>query len=97
MGDFNMTIDAPGYESLVGPAAPGGGRVNRMDGFVDGWVAAGHDENDGITLTWNKPGEGWRIDYCFVSASLADTVRSSWIDTAAQGSDHQPLWVDSDL
>ena len=38
-----------------------------------------------------------RIDYCFVSASLADTVRGSWIDTAAQGSDHQPLWVDSDL
>ena len=68
------------------------GRLNRLTGFVDAWVAAGHREDEGATIPAGK-----RIDYCFVSAALANRVRSSRIDAGATGSDHQPLWVDMDL
>ena len=38
-----------------------------------------------------------RIDYCFVSAGLADRVVSSRIDSKCAASDHQPLWVELDI
>ena len=37
------------------------------------------------------------LDYCFVTANLADRVRSIHIDGAADASDHQPVWIDMDL
>ena len=40
---------------------------------------------------------GRRIDYCFLSPALAARVRSCWVDMEAQGSDHQPLWVEIDF
>ena len=92
MGDFNFEWNAPEYERIVGPATTHFGRLNRLTGFVDAWVAAGHREDEGATIPAGK-----RIDYCFVSAALAHRVRSSRIDAGATGSDHQPLWVDMDL
>ncbi|MEO6748807.1 MAG: endonuclease, partial [Casimicrobiaceae bacterium] len=68
------------------------GRLNRLTGFVDAWVAAGHREDEGATLASGK-----RVDYCFVSAPLAPRVRAARIDAGATGSDHQPLWVEIDL
>jgi exonuclease III len=35
-----------------------------------------------------------RLDYAFVSASLRDRIRSCWVDCHANGSDHQPLWME---
>ncbi len=91
MGDFNFRWDSPEYARIAGAPTARYGRLNRLDGLVDAWVAAGHREDEGETI----PGE--RIDYCFISPALAPRVRASWIDISAKGSDHLPLWVDIDL
>lgn len=95
MGDFNMEPDSREYTRLAGPVSPYGGRITNPHGFVDAWVAAGHAESDGVTA--DIDGREVRLDYCFVSASLADTIRGARVDDQAAGSDHQPLWVDMDL
>jgi endonuclease/exonuclease/phosphatase family metal-dependent hydrolase len=92
MGDFNFDWDTTEYERIVGPMSAKYGRLNRVTGFVDAWVAAGHREDEGATID-----AGRRIDYCFVSATLANRVRSAWIDADATGSDHWPLWIDIEL
>jgi endonuclease/exonuclease/phosphatase family metal-dependent hydrolase len=92
LGDFNFESSAPEYDRIVGPLTAQYGRLNRLTGFVDAWVAAGHREGDGATI-----GSGRRIDFCFVSSALASRVRSCRVDTEAVGSDHQPLWVDMDV
>ena len=92
LGDFNFTCDSSEYARIAGPRSARYGRLNRLTGFVDAWVAAGGSEQGGATI-----GDGRRIDFCFVSSSLAGRVRAAHVDTAAAGSDHQPLWVDIDL
>ena len=92
MGDFNFEWQSPEYAQIVGASTTRYGRLNRLGGFVDAWTAAGHREDEGATIPSGK-----RIDYCFVSAALAHRVRSARIDSAATGSDHQPLWIDIDL
>ena len=97
MGDFNMFADSPLYDQIVGPTTPARGRMNNPEGFVDAWVAAGHDEGEGATCFSGTLSRGHRIDFCFVSASLAGHIRRAWIDEKAQGSDHQPIWTEIDL
>ena len=92
MGDFNFESNAEEYDRIVGPLSAKYGRLNRVTGFVDAWVASGHGEGEGATIP-----DGRRIDYCFVSSALASTIRSARVDAAANGSDHQPLWVEMDL
>jgi endonuclease/exonuclease/phosphatase family metal-dependent hydrolase len=92
MGDFNFEWSSPEYDRIVGPPTARFGRLNRLTGFVDAWVAAGHSENTGATIA-----SGQRIDFCFVSPSLATRVRSCRVDNDAVGSDHQPVWVETDF
>jgi endonuclease/exonuclease/phosphatase family metal-dependent hydrolase len=92
MGDFNFEWSSPEYDRIVGPPTARFGRLNRLTGFVDAWVAAGHSENTGATIS-----AGQRIDFCFVSSALASRVRSCRVDNDAVGSDHQPLWVETDF
>jgi endonuclease/exonuclease/phosphatase family metal-dependent hydrolase len=92
MGDYNFTSGTAEYDRMVGPRSERYGRLNRLEGFVDAWVAAGGDEGGGATIP-----DGRRIDFCFVSSSLAPRVRSARVDDTATGSDHQPLWVELDL
>jgi exonuclease III len=37
-----------------------------------------------------------RIDYTFVTLGLAARLKSCRIDNDADGSDHQPVWVEFD-
>jgi endonuclease/exonuclease/phosphatase family metal-dependent hydrolase len=92
MGDFNFAWRAPEYDRIVGPRSERHGRLNRLTGFVDAWVAAGRREDEGATAS-----NAERIDFCFVSAALASRVQAARIDASATGSDHQPLWMDMDL
>ncbi len=92
LGDFNFVASDEEYDRIAGPKSTRYGRLNRLGGFVDAWVAAGHAEHEGVTAD-----NGTRIDYCFVSDALAPRVRSAHVDASAVGSDHQPFWVEMDL
>jgi endonuclease/exonuclease/phosphatase family metal-dependent hydrolase len=95
MGDFNFEPDSGEYARITGPVSAYGGRITNPHGLVDAWVAAGHDEGDGVTA--DIDGRAVRLDYCFVSAGLMNTIKAARIDGGAAGSDHQPLWVEMDL
>ncbi len=103
MGDFNFAPDSDQYDMIAGPMSPNHGRLVRRDGLLDAWVAAGHGENDRVTApaVANPRERGLDtdscLDYCFVTADLADRVRGARIDSAANASDHQPVWIDVDI
>ena len=97
MGDFNMRPGRPEYELMVGEPDSVFGRRIVAHNPVDMSRLAG-DAPEG-TVTWidNKDADKRaRLDYGFVSASLAGKVKRAWIDIAAEGSDHQPVWFELD-
>jgi len=92
LGDFNMQPDSPEYEIIVATKT---GDTEPL--LTDIWA----QKNPGSSvLTWHpnpgRPGDeqSARLDYCFLTAGLAALARSSRVDEAATGSDHQPLWVE---
>lgn len=87
LGDMNFTNKDFEYETIVGPYAPGYGRLVNPQGVIDAWVAAGHDEDDGATR------DERRIDHCFASADLRDRIVDMRVDSSASGSDHLPVWI----
>ncbi len=95
LGDFNMSPDEAAYAAMVGPEDPKYGRITESNGYLDAWIHSGGDPNDGHTKF--EEGGNRRIDYAFVSTGLADKVQAVWVDRKAQGSDHQPLWLEIDL
>ena len=97
-GDFNLEPDGPEYDALVGRKDRIYGRVPYIDNFVDAWVAGGNSEEEGITFQKSPEySHEHRLDYCLVSSELAGRVKKSWIDELADGSDHQPVWVEMDI
>ena len=91
-GDFNFEPDSPEYQMMTGPASPYGGRVIAEDGFHDAQVLCGHSEDTGVTSDiYKRP---VRLDYVFVSHNISSRVSNYRIDNDADGSDHQPIWVD---
>ncbi|MSP82439.1 MAG: hypothetical protein EXQ94_05785 [Alphaproteobacteria bacterium] len=80
MGDFDAGPDGPEYDALVGS-----GRL------VDTLKDAGPTWYGDPARTTEAP---CRIDYVFVTADLAPTIRGAWIDQGADGSDHQPVWAE---
>ncbi len=100
MGDFNFEPGHPEYAMMTGDVDPVYGRVATRDLFVDAWVRAGHGEGEGVTCPTcpeNDTPHDMRLDYVYVSAGLASRVRGARIDGEAQGSDHQPVWVELEV
>lgn len=95
MGDFNCQPDSKEYQKIVGPVSDYGGHIVNPAGFVDCWTHCGHDKKAGTTSYVN--GKPVRLDYCFVSTSLRDRISSCHVDEQAQGSDHQPVWVEVEM
>ena len=95
LGDFNFQPDSPEYERVVGPTSDYGGRISNPRGFVDAWVARGHDLKTGFTS--DVHGAPARLDYCFVSNALKHRIVDCRVDDGATGSDHFPLWTDIEL
>ncbi len=92
MGDMNFQPDGPEYTRVVGDVSGWHGRTIRAHGLADAWTLAGHDEMDGDTIP--REGRGpRRIDHCFVTTDLADSVTGMQIGQDAVGSDHQPIFV----
>jgi endonuclease/exonuclease/phosphatase family metal-dependent hydrolase len=90
LGDFNMTPDSREYGLLTGLG-------RGASAFVDAWQAAGKAPDAGHTFVYppeRTDKSDKRIDYCFVCPELVGQVRNCWVDTTAQGSDHQPVWTE---
>jgi endonuclease/exonuclease/phosphatase family metal-dependent hydrolase len=83
MGDMNFLPGSDEYRDYFSPeSAPPGS-------LLDAWAVAGNDEAGGAT----KPDHG-RIDYALISRGLVERVTATWVDHEADGSDHQPLWLE---
>lgn len=92
LGDFNMEPGSAEYTAMTGPLSSHGGRIGNPTLLMDAWCAAGHAEHEGATS--NIRGRLSRLDYIFISPSLAPSIRDCRIDVNATGSDHQPLWLE---
>ncbi len=98
MGDLNCLADDPEYAMLCGPKDRRGGRLAAYDQLVDSWVAAGHDAMQGKSCHGDgTSAERYKIDYILLSPSLAGAVQGAWIDQAAIGSDHNPVFAELTL
>ena len=95
MGDFNFSPDSDEYTVVAGPVSDYGGRIVNPEGLVDAWTYCGNNEMSGVTA--ERRGEDVRMDYCFVSYTLSDCIRSCNIDSDAIGSDHKPFSVKIDI
>ena len=97
MGDFNMRPNAPEYDLIVGEADPFYGRLTETGLFSDALTLAGLPEGTGRTHDDSDAGGFQRIDHVFLSGDLAPALRRAWIDEAADGSDHQPVFAEIDF
>ncbi|MBM3601175.1 MAG: hypothetical protein FJX35_23505 [Alphaproteobacteria bacterium] len=100
LGDFNTRPGTPEYRVLVGDQPAGRDGIHFRMRLSDSWHLAG-DGGAGVTFPASPayPAErlgadGIRIDYGFVSGGLARRVTRAWVDVGAQGSDHQPYWIE---
>jgi endonuclease/exonuclease/phosphatase family metal-dependent hydrolase len=113
LGDFNAEPESMEYAAVLrgtqladmGEATPGGAIPGAATSgaahlhFVDSWVAAGHDRDEGFTYRANPAQAAhWdqRLDYCFLPESLVTRLQRAWIDELAAASDHQPVWIELD-
>lgn len=96
LGDFNMRPDSPEYGVLVADRPERHGGRPQPWTLYDTWLLAG-DGGDGATfppsVAYPLP-QGVRIDYGLVSGGLVPAVKRAWVDERAEGSDHQPYWVE---
>ncbi|MDP3898237.1 MAG: endonuclease/exonuclease/phosphatase family protein [Mesorhizobium sp.] len=98
MGDFNMQPGGPEYVEMTGLPDVEFGIARRAHLPVDAAMLGASPASGRITwIDPRRPDDPARrrcLDYCFVHAGLAPRVRGSWIDEAAVGSDHRPVWLE---
>ncbi|MFJ1466717.1 endonuclease/exonuclease/phosphatase family protein [Massilia orientalis] len=89
-GDFNMAPGSDGHARLLAPG-PDGGPLWR-----DAWELAHPGEPHAPTVGLHDTSAELpcTFDYACVSPALAPRVRRLRVDTAAAGSDHQPLLLE---
>jgi endonuclease/exonuclease/phosphatase family metal-dependent hydrolase len=96
MGDFNMVPGSDEYIAAVGRPDRYYGRSLRANQFVDALDRVGALSTD--SYSWAEPpGEGtvrMHLDYGFINAGLVPRLRSAFVDNAASGSDHFPVWLE---
>jgi len=94
LGDFNMEPDSPEYQLLCGSRDGDGTAL-----LTDIWALRNPGRK---VMSWHSnpakagPVESALLDYCLVTEALMARASACWIDEAAAGSDHQPLWADFD-
>lgn len=96
MGDMNFTHESPEYALICGEMDPRNGRVVRNTSLRDAWVAAGHREEDGISIHSQYSGDV-RIDHMFATPSVAAHVDAMRIASDAKASDHFPVFLELDV
>jgi len=94
-GDFNFKPDAAERVRLLAPIGA------QTAPYRDAWELAHpgqpHAPSVGISDPVQWPGPPFTWDFVFVSAELAPRVRRLEVDTAANGSDHQPVVLELDV
>lgn len=93
LGDFNLSPQDREYQHLISIR-------DKECNLIDCWILAGHKINDGVTFPANtdaSPGDGQRIDFAFTGKMMKHKLISARIDGKAQGSDHQPVWLEIDF
>ena len=88
LGDFNHSATDPEYVHLVRRD------VNECD-LIDCWTLTGHMLGDGITFPTLETSSCKRIDFAFVDQTMNDQTKRASINMDAQGSDHQPFWIET--
>ena len=94
-GDLNCQPDSEEYNCLAGPVSDYGGHITSLDGLVDAWCYCGGEKMRGCSGDVNDIPA--RLDYCFASTSIRDSLKSCWVGDKATGSDHLPVWVEIDI
>ena len=95
LGDFNLEPDSSEYQILCGATDDSGTALLTDIGALRN---PGHK-----IMSWHShpsklgPQECALLDYCLVTEALMARVNACWIDEAAAGSDHQPLWAEFDV
>jgi endonuclease/exonuclease/phosphatase family metal-dependent hydrolase len=97
LGDFNFTPGSPEYLELTGIPDAEIGLTRRANLPFDAALIG--DPNHASRVTFVDPQLKDAVarrclDYCFVYAGLTQHVKKSWIDDAAMGSDHRPVWTE---
>jgi endonuclease/exonuclease/phosphatase family metal-dependent hydrolase len=98
MGDFNLQPGGPEYIEMTGLPDVEFGIAPRAHRPLDA-ATLGASEAAG-RITWidprhpDDPARRRCLDYHFVHASLAPRIRRCFIDEAAVGSDHRPVWLE---
>jgi endonuclease/exonuclease/phosphatase family metal-dependent hydrolase len=86
LGDFNLAPRDMEYQHLL-----------RTDDheckLLDSWSLAGRALHVGVTYPANPKGSQ-RIDFAFVGKTMQNQLLGARIDAEAQGSDHQPYWIE---
>lgn len=90
LGDFNMVPGSAPYVQMI-TASAGSHKL------VDSWKAVGKRARDGFTYPldearYGRP--GIKLDYIFATEDVAAEISDAWIDNEADGSDHQPYWIE---
>lgn len=95
LGDFNMVPGSPEHLAMTGVPDPFEGPQIVAHHPVDAYRLASGIPDGSVTWTdTTHPEKGRLIDYAFVQANLAARVKSVRIDSDANGSDHQPVWLE---
>lgn len=96
MGDMNFTYESAEYALICGQMDHRNGRLVTNTSLRDAWVAAGHREEDGISIRSDYLGHV-RCDHMFVTRSVEPFVTSMRIEESAKASDHYPVFLDLDV
>ena len=97
LGDFNSEPGSPEYNRLVRQSTNLEHDIH-FESFVDTWESS--KERPDMDSTWwpdppdRSAGRHMRLDYCYVTQGLSDSVQRVWIDQDAHGSDHKPYWIE---
>lgn len=93
LGDFNLGPETPEYELLAGGWDEKYKRLTTARHMVDAWAATHGAKAEGHTC-FEHNGRAQRIDYAFLTPDLAERIDDISVGIEAQGSDHQPLFLD---
>ena len=81
-GDFNCGPESAEFRTIT------------EAGFSDCLARAGLGPKQGVTFPGGGGEPPQRLDHLFLSPELAPHCKRAWIDHIAEGSDHQPVWLE---